>query len=67
MAPAATLEFQEGRSSLSFDGADAFNSIYRHRTVPALAKVLPKAMRYVSNTHVHESSEASVHHGRTPT
>ncbi|CAN0398019.1 unnamed protein product, partial [Ascophyllum nodosum] len=38
MALTATLGFEEGCTILSYDGANAFNSIYRHRFLPALWK-----------------------------
>ena len=41
MAFTATLGFEEGCTILSYDGANAFNSIYRHRFLPALAEIVP--------------------------
>ena len=41
MALTATLGFGEGCTILSGDGANAFNSIYRHRFLPALADIVP--------------------------
>ena len=40
MAPIATLGFEVGCTILSYDGANAFNSIYRHRFLPALAEIV---------------------------
>ena len=41
MAFTATLGFEEGCTILSYDGANAFNSIYRQRFLPALAEIVP--------------------------
>ena len=41
MALTATLGFEEGCTILSYDEANAFNSIYRHRFLPAVAKIVP--------------------------
>ena len=41
MALIATLGFEEGCTILSYDGANAFNSIYRPRLLPALTKIIP--------------------------
>ena len=41
MALTATLGFQEGCTIASYDGENAFNSIYRHRVLPALAEIVP--------------------------
>ena len=38
MVLSATLGFEEGCTILSYDGANAFNSIYRHSLLPALAE-----------------------------
>ena len=40
MALTATLGFKEDCTILSYDGAKAFNSIYRHRLLPALAEIV---------------------------
>ena len=40
----ATLSFEEGYTILSYDGANTFNSIYRHRFLPALAAVVPSVV-----------------------
>ena len=44
MALTATLGFVEGCTTLSYDGANAFNITYRHRFVPALAKTVPSVV-----------------------
>lgn len=54
MTLAATLEFQEGCTNLSFDGTNAPNSIYRHGMLPALAEVVPGAADSVVNIHARE-------------
>ena len=41
MAFTATLGFEEACTILSYDGANAFNSIYRHRFLPAVAEMVP--------------------------
>ena len=41
MALTATLGFEEGCTILSYNGANAFNSIYYHRFLPALAEIVP--------------------------
>ena len=49
MALTTTLSFEEGYIILSYDGANAFNSIYRHRFLPALAEIVPSVVNYASN------------------
>ena len=44
MALTATLGFEEGCTILSGDGANAFNSTYRHRFLPALADIVPSVV-----------------------
>ena len=39
-----TLCFKECCTILSYDGANAFNSIYRHRFLPALAEIVPSVV-----------------------
>ena len=39
MALTATLGFEKGCTILSYDGANSFNSIHRHRFLPALAEI----------------------------
>ena len=55
MALTATLGFEEGCTILSYDGANAFNSIYRHRFLPALAEIAPLVVPYASNLYARES------------
>ena len=50
----ATLSFEEGCTILSYDGANAFNSIYRHRFLPALAEIVRSVVPYASNLYVRE-------------
>ena len=54
MAFTATLGFEEGCTILSYDGANAFNSIYRHRFLPALAETVPSVVPYASNLYARE-------------
>ena len=49
MSFTTTLGFEEGCAILSYDGANAFNSIYRHRFLPALAEIVPSVVPYASN------------------
>ena len=50
----ATLGFEEGCTILSYDEAKAFNSICRHRFLPALAEIVPSVVSYASNLHARE-------------
>ena len=54
MALIATLGFEEGCTILSYDGANAFNSIYRHRFLPALAEIVPTVVPYAANLYARE-------------
>ena len=54
MAFTATLGFEEGCTILSYDGANTFNSIYRHRFLPALAEIVPSVVPYASNLYARE-------------
>ena len=54
MAFTATLDFEEGCTILSYDGVNAFNSIYRHRFLPALAEIVPSVVPYASNLYARE-------------
>ena len=54
MALTATLDFREGCTILSYDGANAFNSIYRLRFLPALAEIVPSVVPYASNLYGRE-------------
>lgn len=49
MAVAANPTDEECCTVLSFDGTNAFSSIYRHRILPALAATIPLVERYASN------------------
>ena len=46
MALTATLGFEEGCTILSYDGANTFNIIYRHRFLPVLAEIVPSVVPY---------------------
>ena len=54
MALIATLGFEEGCTILSYDGANTFNSIYRHRFLPALAEIVPSVIPYAANLYARE-------------
>ena len=54
MALTATLGFVEGCTILSYDGANDFNSIYRHRFLPALVENVSSAVPYASNLYARE-------------
>ena len=54
MALTATLGFEEDCTILSNDGTNAFDSIYRHRFLPALAKNVPSVVPYASNLYARE-------------
>ena len=54
MAFTATLRFEESCTILSYDGANTFNSIYRHRFLPTLAEVVPSGVPYASNLYAWE-------------
>ena len=58
MAFTATLGFEEGCTILSYGGANAFHSIYRHIFLPALAEVVPSVVPYVSNLYARELPKA---------
>lgn len=58
MVLAATLEFQEGSTIFSFDGASAFNNIERHRIPPAQAEVIPVATNYATNVYARDPTKA---------
>ena len=52
MALIATLGFEEGCIILSHDGG--FDSIYRHRFLPALAEIVPSVVLYAANLYARE-------------
>ena len=54
MALTATLCFEEGCLILSYDGANAFNSIYHNRFLPALVETVPSVAPYASNLYARE-------------
>ena len=54
MAQIATLGFKEGCTILSYDGANAYNSIYRHRLLRALAEIVPSVVPYAANVYARE-------------
>ena len=54
MALTATLGFGEGSTISSYDGANAFNGIYCHRFLPALAEMVPSVVLYASNLYAQE-------------
>ena len=57
MALTATLGFEEGSTILSYDGANASNSIYRHRFLLALAEIVPSVVPDASNLHARKPSK----------
>ena len=52
MAFTATLGFKEGCTIFSYDGSNAFNSIYRF--LPTLAEIVPSVVPYASNLYARE-------------
>ena len=46
MALSATRGFEEGCTILLYDGANAFNSINRHRFLPALEEIVLSLVPY---------------------
>ena len=50
----ASLGLEEGCIILSYDGANAFSSIYRHRVMRARADIVPSVAPYASNLYVRE-------------
>ena len=54
MAFTATIGFEEGCTILSYDGANAFNSIHRHRFPPTLTEIVPSVVLYASNSYARE-------------
>ena len=60
MAFTATLGFEEGCTILSYDGANAFNSTYCHRFLPALEEIVPSVVPYASNLYAREPPKTPV-------
>ena len=54
MALTATQGFEEGYTILLYDGANASNSVYRHRSLLALAEIVPSVVPYASNLYARE-------------
>ena len=54
MALIATLGFEEGCTIRSYDGANAFSSIYRHRFLPALAEIVSSVVPHAANLYARE-------------
>ena len=54
MALTATLGLKEGCTILSYDGTNTFNSIYRHRFLPAPAEIVPSVISYALNLYGQE-------------
>ena len=54
MTLTAALGFEEGFTILSYDGGKAFNSIYRHRFLPALAENVPSVVPCASNLYARD-------------
>ena len=54
MTLTATLGFEECYTILSYNGANASNSIYRHRFLLALAEIVPSVVPYASNLYGRE-------------
>ena len=61
MAFTTTLGFEEGCTILPYDGANAFNSIYHHRFLPALAEIVPSVVLYASNLYSREPQNSCLH------
>ena len=57
MALTATMGLEERCTIRSYDRANAFNSIYRHRFLPALAEIVPSVVTYASNLYAREPSK----------
>ena len=54
MALTPTRGFGEGCTILSYNGANAFNSIHHHRFLPALAEIIPSVVPNASNLYAKE-------------
>ena len=57
----ATLGLEEGSTILSSNGANAFNSIYRHRFLPALGEIVPSVVPNASNLYAREPQNSCLH------
>ena len=57
----ATLGFEEGCTILSYDGASASKSIYRHRFLPAQAEIVLAVVPYASNLYAREPQNSCLH------
>ena len=58
MALTATLGFEGGCTILSYDGANTFNSIYCHRFLSALAKIVPSVVPYAASLYARETQNS---------
>ena len=54
MALTPTLGFEKSCTIISYDGANASNSIYRRRFLPAVAESIPSVVPYASNLYAQE-------------
>lgn len=54
MALIGTLGFEEGCTTLSYDGANALNNIYRRRPLTAIAEIIPSLVSYAANVYFRE-------------
>lgn len=54
MALTAKLDFEEDGTILSYDGINAFNSIFRDRYLPALENKAPSVVPYAANLYARE-------------
>ena len=54
MALTVPMGFEEGCTILSYDGVNAFNSIYRRRFLPALAEIVPTVVPYAPKLYAGE-------------
>ena len=54
MVLTVTLDFEEDCTIFSHNKANAFNSTYCHRLLPALAEIVPLAVPYASNLYARE-------------
>ncbi|CAN0003281.1 unnamed protein product [Ascophyllum nodosum] len=61
MGLTATLGFEEGYTTLSYDGANVFNSICHLRFLPALAEIVPLVVPYASNLYIREPPKLPVY------